>query len=103
MIEFCQLLLDRLDRTADVGPNNEVERRNFFFLTQASFGQPLLEFLEGDLLSSPRKRLLTDGELSLGSELAGLSDVVEHVELVACLRRDVQARDVDRSAWTGLF
>ena len=98
MLELGELLFDRLDRAADVGPQDQVERLHFGRAIQS-----IEEGFERDVAvaaAAERRGPFFRGA-RLG-DLAGLGDVVEHVEALARAGGVVEAGDVHRDARPGL-
>ena len=75
---FDELLADGLDRAAHVGPQDDVERLHLAFLPE-----PLVERFQRDVRLPAAEFALAGFGGPLLGQLAGLGDVVEHVEAVA--------------------
>ena len=99
MLELGELLLDRFDRAAHVGPQDDVERLHF-----ARVLEPIEQAFQRDVLEAGRAERMA--ALLLGARLgdfARLGNVVQHVEAAARAGRHVEARDVHRNAGPGFF
>ena len=86
---FSELLADGLDRTADVGPQDDVQG-----LQVVHLAQPLEEVLQRHVLATAAELALPRGLQALIGQVAGLGNIGQDVEAVAGPGGHVQAGDV---------
>ena len=98
MLELAQLLADRLDRAADVGAEDDVQRLHLVLLAE-----PLEEVFQGDVFAGAAAEFLLAAVRGAAfGQLAGLGDVLQGVEAVAGGGGDAQPRHVHRRRRPGL-
>ena len=98
MLQLREFLANGLDRTADVRPEDDVQRLDLLALAQ-----PLEEVFQGYVRRAAAERLLARFLRTLFGDFAGLGDFGHDVEPGARARRRVQARQIHRRRWPGLL
>src|SRR4029077_6636203 len=95
VLEFGQLLANRLDRAAGIGPEDDIKR--LYLLAAWAIEQ----VFERDVGRGAAERRLPALLLSLGRDLPRLPDLAQDVEPLARLGSGVEAGHVDRGRRPG--
>ena len=90
MLELAELLENRLDRSADIGPQDEVERGRLLL------PKPVEKVLERHVHRLAREAALAADAAALHGDLAGTGDRLDDVEPFAGHRRNIESAHEDR-------